>query len=385
MIGAGGLIGIVCLVLLGCQPHGEPNHGDGPGLQLANDHGLVTVEWLKSALDQRQSADEYSQTIRNPGQPNDAENSHEVAREKTPPIVIVEASWADLANAKDYHRGHIPGAIHVNTDLFENGYPQWQLKPIESLQQTIGDFGISPDTVVIVYSEQLIAATRVWWILMYAGVEDVRILDGDARTWKEAGFELEQTTRELPPVSFVANTRTHWIMDTATLRAHIEANQEIQSNDPLGPLRLFDMRSRPEYDGTISGYNYLDAKGRIPGAIWLGDADDSSQTYKLASGRLRPPREIYAEWQAKGLELSPRNDSAAKWLHVFYCGGGWRSSAAFFYAWLGGVHNIRNYSAGWAGWSTRYVRDESAQGNTPGWLQQKTDNPVEPAEPASSR
>ncbi len=44
-------------------------------------------------------------------------------------------------------------------------------------------------------------------------------------------------------------------------------------------MRLFDTRSLAEYDGKISGYSYLDAKGRIPNAIWLGDADDSSQIY----------------------------------------------------------------------------------------------------------
>ncbi len=54
-------------------------------------------------------------------------------------------------------------------------------------------------------------------------------------------------------------------------------------------MRLFDTRSLPEYDGKISGYSYLDAKGRIPNAIWLGDADDSSQIYKLSNGRLRDP------------------------------------------------------------------------------------------------
>ncbi|MDP1562523.1 MAG: rhodanese-like domain-containing protein [Pirellulaceae bacterium] len=299
--------------------------------------------------------------------------------------MIVEASWADLANAKDYHRGHIPGAIHVNTDLFENGYPEWKLQPLESLQKSIGDLGIAPDTTVIVYSEQLIAATRVWWVLMYAGVADVRILDGDARTWSLAGFELEQSLRELPPVAFVANPRTDWLIETATLRELLTSNGTAKTNDPTIPLRLFDMRSQAEFAGEISGYSYLDAKGRIPTASWLGDADDSSLTYKLANGRLRPPREIYTEWHAKGLDLTNAADSSVADsnsvpLHVFYCGGGWRSSAAFFYAWLSGAGNIRNYADGWAGWSTRYIRDETATGNTPGWSQIKTDHPVESAD-----
>lgn len=346
--------------------------------QVGNEHGLVTVEWLKSMLDATPEQSVDPATTRDGAQANNGYTGGNggigPAKRK---LVIAEASWAELANAKDYHRGHIPGAIHINTDLFENGYPEWKLQPIKSLQRTIGDLGITPDTMVIVYSEQLIAATRVWWILMYAGVEDVRILDGDARQWSEAGYELEQVTRELAPVSFVATPRKNWIFDTASLREYVSSHQKIESSDEGTSLRLFDMRSRAEYDGQVSGYSYLDAKGRIPGAIWLGDADDSSQTYKLANGRLRPAREIHAEWQIKGLDILGADASNSELLRVFYCGGGWRSSAAFYFAWLSGAQNIRNYSEGWAGWSTRYVRDETAQGNTPGWLQLKTDNPVE--------
>ncbi|MBL8853708.1 MAG: hypothetical protein JNK57_07030 [Planctomycetaceae bacterium] len=370
----------LCLCLLCCACRSdEPGEAAGDHvLPLANEHGLVTVQWLKSRIDAQPAHSHDLSFANNDGQsqPNHSESETSPAKNG---FVIVEASWADLANATDYHRGHIPGAIHVNTDLFENGYPEWKLQPVESLQKTIGDLGIAPDTMVVVYSEQLIAATRVWWVLMYAGVDDVRILDGDARTWSEAGFELEQTTRELPSVSFVANPRTDWIIETPALLKHVTTHYEIPGNDRVVPLRLFDMRSRAEYDGEISGYKYLDAKGRIPSAISLGDADDSSQTYKLASGRLRPPHEIYAEWQSKGFELSGQGSANSGTLDVFYCGGGWRSSAAFFYAWLSGAKNIRNYSEGWAGWSTRYIRDESAQGNTPGWLQRNTGNPVENA------
>jgi 3-mercaptopyruvate sulfurtransferase SseA len=55
---------------------------------------------------------------------------------------------------------------------------------------------------------------------------------------------------------------------------------------------LYDTRSRAEHDGEISGYSYLDAKGKIPTSVWLGDADDSSQIYKLSNGRLRDPSEV---------------------------------------------------------------------------------------------
>jgi 3-mercaptopyruvate sulfurtransferase SseA len=38
------------------------------------------------------------------------------------------ASWATLEKAKDYRNGHLPGAIHFNTDELENGSPRWRLR-----------------------------------------------------------------------------------------------------------------------------------------------------------------------------------------------------------------------------------------------------------------
>jgi 3-mercaptopyruvate sulfurtransferase SseA len=59
-----------------------------------------------------------------------------------------------LEEAKDYHRGHSPRAIHFNTDDLENGAPCWRLREAQELQQAIGRAGITPDMTVIVYGEK---------------------------------------------------------------------------------------------------------------------------------------------------------------------------------------------------------------------------------------
>ncbi|MDP1562522.1 MAG: hypothetical protein Q8M16_14180 [Pirellulaceae bacterium] len=69
LAGFSGFVAIVWLVSLGCQPNEQPKQADGPGLQLPNEHGLVTVEWLKSAMDRQQPSEKYSQpnaTLANP-------------------------------------------------------------------------------------------------------------------------------------------------------------------------------------------------------------------------------------------------------------------------------------------------------------------------------
>jgi thiosulfate/3-mercaptopyruvate sulfurtransferase len=136
---------------------------------------------------------------------------------------------------------------------------------------------------------------------------------------------------------------------------------------------LADVRSRAEYEGRESGYDYLEAAGRLPGALHLDDADDDTRLYVRPDGHLRAPREILALWRERGLVPAGGGRRFEREV-VFYCGTGWRSSLAFFYAWLLGFGNIRNYSDGWSGWSTEYHEDAGSSG---GWSQQPTANPVE--------
>ncbi|MCA9201042.1 MAG: sulfurtransferase [Planctomycetales bacterium] len=268
-------------------------------------------------------------------------------------FIVVEASWAELKDADDYLDGHIPGAIHVNTDLLETGYPEWKVKDIDSLHQQLGQLGIGSHSTVVVYSRQLIAAARVWWIFRYAGVRDVRILNGDMRTWRAHGYAVQREVRTLNPVLFAGTARTDWLATTKDVEQMVSDHSAI----------LLDVRSRAEYLGETSGYSYLDAKGRIPGAYWLGDADDGSHIYKQRNGMLRSPEQVLAEWRRHGwppvshtrgaVPNDDLNDSCDQPL-VFYCGGGWRSSVAMLYARALGFGQVRNYSDGWSGWSTDY-------------------------------
>jgi thiosulfate/3-mercaptopyruvate sulfurtransferase len=56
--------------------------------------------------------------------------------------------------------------------------------------------GIRHDTTVILYGRDVYAAARVAQIMLYAGVKDVRLLDGGWKTWSDAGLPVE---RGMPP------------------------------------------------------------------------------------------------------------------------------------------------------------------------------------------
>jgi thiosulfate/3-mercaptopyruvate sulfurtransferase len=240
--------------------------------------------------------------------------------------------------------------------------------PPGDLQQVIGRFGITPDTTVIVYGQRTIAAARVWWVLNYAGLRDVRLLNGGYAAWQAAGYAGETIIREPQPARFNATPRGKWLATTKHVRSHF--NQ--------GGVWLADARSATEYRGEASGYDYLARRGRIPGALHIGDADDQARLYQDADGTLRSFSEVETLWAQASIATAGRRFAREL---IFYCGSGWRSSLTFLYAHLLGYDNIRNYADGWSSWSTAYAQDAEEKGITPGWRQDASANPIASGQP----
>lgn len=142
------------------------------------------------------------------------------------------------------------------------------------------------------------------------------------------------------------------------------SHRSISTQDVMQLLRedkrpqLVDVRSLQEYYGWTSGYNYLFAKGRLPDAIWGGNGDcwnispTSICDYENPNtGYIRSIEQIRELWNLTGVDLSHRRV-------IFYCGNGYRSSLAFFYASLmGGCSDFYNYLDGWSAWSTNFSED----------------------------
>jgi thiosulfate/3-mercaptopyruvate sulfurtransferase len=142
-----------------------------------------------------------------------------------------------------------------------------------------------------------------------------------------------------------------------------------------GATFLADVRSKDEYDGLISGYSYVNAKGRIPNSIWANDGDDSSPVYNDSDGTLRSYTEVRSFWKSIGITSTGASNLFDKEV-VFQCGSGYRSSLTFLYAYLMGYDNIRNYSDGWEGWSTTYTQNPSCDDGAPGWCQTPSGRPT---------
>jgi thiosulfate/3-mercaptopyruvate sulfurtransferase len=310
-----------------------------PAQRLANFDKLVHPEWLRRALAG--------------GRPE-------------APSGRVLVFHVNFGVPEEYEEDHLPQALYLDTNLLESPV-DWNRRSPAELDAALRSLGITHDTTVVLYGRDTeghaeekwpgrragqIAACRAALILRYAGVDDVRVLDGGYDHWVRAGYPLERTVRRPTPVTSFGvpvPLRPDLIVDLT------EAKQILA--DPDGAA-LVSVRTWAEHTGRVSGYNYIGPAGRIAGDVWGNCGTDAyhMQHYRTVDNTMRPYPEITANWSRAGI-------SADKWV-AFYCGTGWRASETWFYAYLMGWSRVAVYDGGWFEWS----RDPR-------------DNPIEVGEP----
>ena len=100
----------------------------------------------------------------------------------------------DAREQKLYDEGHVPGAVWVDAAAWAKAFKDG--KDAEGWSARIGKLGINADSKVVVYDDHSFnEAARIWWILRYWGVEDVRLLNGNWTTWKKAGLPSRPASR----------------------------------------------------------------------------------------------------------------------------------------------------------------------------------------------
>nr|VUD29509.1 thiosulfate sulfurtransferase ynjE [Raoultella sp. NCTC 9187] len=153
--------------------------------------------------------------------------------------------------------------------------------------------GIRHDTTVILYGRDVYAAARVAQIMLYAGVKDVRLLDGGWKTWSDAGLPVERgmPAKQKPEPDFgaVIPGQPQLMLDMEQARGLLHRQD----------ASLVSIRSWQEFIGTTSGYSYIKPKGEIAGARWGHAGSDSThmEDFHNPDGTMRSADDITAMWQ----------------------------------------------------------------------------------------
>jgi thiosulfate/3-mercaptopyruvate sulfurtransferase len=250
-------------------------------------------------------------------------------------IRIVDCRWRlgePGAGEPLWRDGHIPGAAFLDLDRDLAAPPgeagRHPLPRADDFEAAARRAGIGEDTLVVAYDEAGEGgAARLWWLLRHFGHEEVTVLDGGLRAWREDGGELRAGEERIPAGDFTAASRN----DTVTAE---ELASEVGA--PTGAA-LVDARAPERYRGDVEPVDAV--AGHIPGAVNIPFAE-------LAPGGLfLPPAELRARLEAAGVR--PGGDAVA------YCGSGVTAAVIVLAAEIAGLGPVRLYPGSWSEWSGR--------------------------------
>ena len=176
--------------------------------------------------------------------------------------VLLDVRWAlgDDRGHERYLEAHLPGAVFVDLEdeLADPPSPERGRHPLPSLQrlqETARRWGIRTGNRVVVYDDTGgAAAARAWWLLRWAGLDDVALLDGGIAAWRRAGGAVEVGEVVPEPGDVVL---TGGGMPTLTL-------EEAASLPAAGGL-LLDARAGERYRGEVEPVD--PRAGHVPGAV----------------------------------------------------------------------------------------------------------------------
>ena len=207
-----------------------------------------------------------------------------------------------------YLAGHVPGAAYVSLDdaLAAPHVPgvtgRHPLPEAAVLQAAMRAAGVSAARPVVVYDDwRSIAAARAWWLLRWAGHDDVRVLDGGWRAWRAGGGDVETGEVRPEPGDLVVEPGGRAVVDA-------EGAERIAATGAL-----LDARPANRYRGEDETIDPV--AGHIPGARSL-----PALSLMADDGRFLPAERLAERFGAVGV----RGDAGG-------CGGEGRDGGVGIY------------------------------------------------------
>lgn len=234
---------------------------------------------------------------------------------------------------KDYFRGHLPTAHHINFDTLRgtNEAVPVQYLPDDLTKALLLRAGADKDRLHLVYAtgdvlpnDEILSTSMVVFVLEKFGIKDIKIVDGGLAEWKKQGLAPVQDYFANPAGSLPEKGNPGIAANVDDVQAHVGKSGNL----------LIDARPINEFRGEDEVWL---RKGHIPGAISFHWARlmEKDNTHKF-----KPFSEVKAELEKAG--ITPDKNIIA------YCGTSREGSLLLFYLkHVAKYPNVRLYEGAW--------------------------------------
>ena len=267
-------------------------------------------------------------------------------------VVLIDVAWGNAKASSYFSAGHVPGAVHINTDSYErprvyvpekrSDYAkEWRLISLEEFRDSLcPQYGITKDSIVILTGTSSSPQGRLGFMLRSLGVKTYA-MSGLLTAWQYNGYDLDtdESTLVIPTSvdSFgsdaIANPDEILWMDD--IKAILSGEKEGQ---------VADNRDEDEWNGEYSGYGYHDLAGKIEGSVWCSSGDEENGEYFTnIDGTARTQQELKAYMESNGLDTSKTV--------AFFCGDSWGAAKIAYWCQSVDLNNIKEWGNGWIPWS----------------------------------
>jgi thiosulfate/3-mercaptopyruvate sulfurtransferase len=255
------------------------------------------------------------------------------------PIIPIESLnpnmlLLDARSKAAYDSGHLANAIHADVEvhLSEKNDParggRHPLPPLDRWLRQLGEWGIGPETNVIVYDDQAgaNAAARAWWMLRSVGHERVAVLDGGFQAAVDAGWNV---TTDAPRIVARAPYPAERWQRPVVDREDVDRLRR----DPA--WKVLDVRSAPRFRGETEPIDPI--AGHIPGAVNLPFAEN------LEGDRFKSPDALRAQYEQFLGDTRPDH-------LVVHCGSGVTACHTLLALEAAGLDGASLYVGSWSEW-----------------------------------
>lgn len=249
----------------------------------------------------------------------------------------------DVRNARDYAKGHLPGALTLGDAASVLRDPNSEdFIATARIEALLGAAGIDPKRETVVYG-----ARGTWnpyfgrYTLRYFGGSKISVFHEGIEGWQAAGLPVSTLPAQAAPVklSLVANP------------AIAVTTQEVITRLNQSQVQIVDARTPKEFAGedirALRG-------GHVPGAInipYEQNWTDPETLQKLASKQVSDSRGMSlkstADLKALYARLDPEKET------VVYCQSGVRASETGGVLEQLGFKNVRVYDSSWLGYGNQ--------------------------------